>query len=67
MHSIGALIRAQRRAIDLTQKELGQRTVIQQSVISRIESGRREPTLSQLRAIASALGVPAALFFQDAA
>lgn len=53
---IGALIRAERRKQELTQKQLATRAGITQTVLSRTESGTGNPTLSLLEEIAAALG-----------
>lgn len=49
------MIRARREA-GLTQKELAERTGIQQSNISRIENGNGNPSLSTLNKLAQGLG-----------
>ena len=49
------IIRARREA-GLTQKELAERTGIQQSNISRIENGNGNPSLSTLNKLAQGLG-----------
>ena len=41
----------------LTQKELSERTGIGQSEISKIESGRRNPSIKMLQRIADGLGM----------
>ena len=52
---IRKMIRARREA-GLTQKELAERTGIQQSNISRIENGNGNPSLSTLNKLAQGLG-----------
>ena len=49
------MIRARREA-GLTQKELAERTGIQQSNISRIENGNGNPSLSTLNKLAQGMG-----------
>ena len=60
---VGRQIRARRRAAGLTLDDLGAKAGVAPSRLSLFENGRREPRLSQLVAIASALGaeVPALL------
>jgi transcriptional regulator with XRE-family HTH domain len=55
---LGALLRAQRLAADLSLRELSDRTRVSNAYLSQVERGLHEPSLSVLRAIASALGVP---------
>ena len=55
---LGALLRAQRVAADLSLRELSERTNVSNAYLSQLERGLHEPSLSVLRAIASALGVP---------
>ena len=53
---VGTCIRNRRIDTGLTQKQLAVRAGITQSVLSRIESGKGNPTLSLLEEIAAALG-----------
>ena len=55
---LGALLRAQRVAADLSLRELADRTKVSNAYLSQLERGLHEPSLGVLRAIASALGVP---------
>jgi transcriptional regulator with XRE-family HTH domain len=55
---LGALLRAQRRAADLSLRELAERTKVSNAYLSQLERGLHEPSLGVLTAIASALGVP---------
>lgn len=55
---LGALLRAQRMAANLSLRELSERTKVSNAYLSQLERGLHEPSLSVLRAIASALGVP---------
>jgi XRE family transcriptional regulator, fatty acid utilization regulator len=57
---LGQRLRHARRARGLTLAELGGRVGRAPSVLSLIENGRREPKLSLIEALASALSVPAA-------
>jgi len=60
LQALGALLRAQRRAADLSLRELSERTKVSNAYLSQLERGLHEPSLSVLRAIASALGIPLA-------
>ena len=53
---IQAMIDA-RKALNLTQKELSERTGITQADISRIEKGNRNPSLNMLKKLAAGLGM----------
>ncbi|MCQ9369360.1 helix-turn-helix domain-containing protein [Brevibacterium sp. 91QC2O2] len=57
--TIGRRVRHFRKAAGLTLTDLGQRVSRAPSQISAIESGRREPTISMLQALATALDVSA--------
>jgi transcriptional regulator with XRE-family HTH domain len=57
---LGGLLRAQRVAADLSLRELAERTKVSNAYLSQLERGLHEPSLSVLRAISSALGVPLA-------
>jgi transcriptional regulator with XRE-family HTH domain len=56
--ALGALLRAQRRAADLSLRELSERTHVSNAYLSQVERGLHEPSLSVLTAIAAALGMP---------
>jgi transcriptional regulator with XRE-family HTH domain len=58
LESLGALLRAQRQAAELSLRELSARTNVSNAYLSQLERGLHEPSLSVLRAIASALGIP---------
>jgi transcriptional regulator with XRE-family HTH domain len=60
LEALGALVRAQRTAADLSLRELSERTKVSNAYLSQLERGLHEPSLGVLRAIASALGVPLA-------
>lgn len=55
--SLARQLAAQRRALHLTQKQLAERTGIDQAEISRIERGQANPTTATLGALTRALGV----------
>jgi transcriptional regulator with XRE-family HTH domain len=58
LEALGALLRAQRVAAELSLRELAERTNVSNAYLSQLERGMHEPSLTVLRAIASALGVP---------
>lgn len=63
LEQVGQHVMAGRiRYAGLTQQELSARTGIAQPEISKIESGRRLPTLAQLFRIAGVLGLPVQFF-----
>ncbi len=55
--SLARQLAAQRRALHLTQKQLADRTGIDQAEISRIERGQSNPTTATLGTLTRALGV----------
>lgn len=57
---VGAVIRSLRGSAGLKQKHLADSVGISASMLSLIESGKREPTIRLLRDIARALDIPAA-------
>lgn len=58
LETLGALLRAQRLAKGLSLRELATLTSVSNAYLSELERGRHEPSLSVLRAIASALDTP---------
>jgi transcriptional regulator with XRE-family HTH domain len=60
LEALGALLRSQRLAAELSLRELAERTSVSNAYLSQLERGQHEPSLSVLKAIASALGVPLA-------
>src|SRR5271165_1706450 len=56
--TMGQRLRHVRRSRGLTLAELGDRVGRAPSVLSLLENGRREPKLSLIESLASALGVP---------
>src|SRR3954451_16608484 len=61
---LGALARARRRELELTQAELAARIEKSPSYISALESGSVAPSLTTLRHIASALDTVVGFFFE---
>jgi len=64
--TFGQRLRHLRRARGLTLAELGEKVGRTPSVLSLIENGRREPRLSLVEQLASALGVPVAELLKKA-
>ena len=60
---IQAMIDA-RKELNITQKELSERTGITQADISRIESGTRNPSLSMVKRLAEGLGMQISIEFK---
>lgn len=61
MSRSGEIIRAARLRSGLSQAELARRAGTSQAAISRIESGREQPTLERLEQILAGLGWKAAI------
>jgi transcriptional regulator with XRE-family HTH domain len=55
-------IRVARALADVSQRELARRVVVDASLVSMLESGKRKPSLGTLEKIAAALGIPFHLF-----
>lgn len=53
--SIGADLKARRQAANLTQNEVAAKASIRPETVSRIESGRGNPTVGTIRKILSAI------------
>lgn len=53
---IGSAIAERRKAAGMTQRDLAERTGIDQAAVSRIEAGRANPTLNTLDALARGVG-----------
>jgi transcriptional regulator with XRE-family HTH domain len=58
LEGLGALLRAQRVAADLSLRALSERTKVSNAYLSQLERGLHEPSLRVLTAIATALEVP---------
>jgi transcriptional regulator with XRE-family HTH domain len=56
--ALGAFIRAQRVAANLSLRELAERTNVSNAYLSQVERGLHEPSITVLRAVADALDVP---------
>jgi transcriptional regulator with XRE-family HTH domain len=55
---IGTRIRRLRKAKDMSQAALAKRARLTRVYITRLESGKQDPSLSTINALAKALGVP---------
>jgi len=62
---IGGLVRRIRRENDLSQRQLGRRCGVSQSVVARVESGQRDLTVGQLLRFAALGGLRIALLAPD--
>jgi transcriptional regulator with XRE-family HTH domain len=58
LEELGALLRAQRIAADLSLRDLAERTNVSNAYLSQLERGLHEPSLRVLTAISAALGAP---------
>lgn len=55
--NIGRAIRYARAARDISQQQLAAKAMISTSYLSLIESGRKDPSIPMIRAIAASLGI----------
>ena len=62
MNLIRAMVDA-REAVNITQKELSERTGISQAEISRIENGNRNPSIRLLQRLAEGMGMTLKISF----
>jgi transcriptional regulator with XRE-family HTH domain len=58
LKALGELIRAQRKAAELSLRELAERANVSNPYISQIERGLHEPSMRVLRSISQALNLP---------
>jgi transcriptional regulator with XRE-family HTH domain len=61
----GAKLKAARRDRGFSQGELAKRAGLDQTAISRLEAGAREPRLSTIVMLAQALGIPTSELLSD--
>ena len=61
--TLGQVLKQQRVALDLTQRELAHRLGVKASHIAYLEAGRRRPSLSLLSRLADVLGLKKELLF----
>lgn len=64
---VGHRLRALRHQQDLSLSELSRRSRVGKGTLSELESGRRNPTLETLYALATALGLPLSALLADPA
>jgi transcriptional regulator with XRE-family HTH domain len=57
LEALGALLREERRAAGLSQRDVAERTGVSDAYLSQVERGRHEPSLRVLTAVAATLGV----------
>jgi transcriptional regulator with XRE-family HTH domain len=57
MSSLGAIVRAARKEAGLSQRELARRAGTSQAAVSRVESGREDPSFARFEELISALGL----------
>ena len=62
-HALGTFIRDQRRAAQMSLRELAERAGVSNPYLSQIERGLRRPSAEILRQVARALQVPAEALF----
>jgi transcriptional regulator with XRE-family HTH domain len=62
--SFGARVRELRMAAGMTQEDLAERCGLFRTYMSRIETGRANPTLTMIDALAASLGVPITTLFE---
>jgi len=65
LETLGRQIRQRRRALSLSQEELGHRSGVDRSYISGLERGVRNPTFGILSQIAGALDCGLSQLFSD--
>jgi transcriptional regulator with XRE-family HTH domain len=56
---LGENLRRAREGLGLTQEEVGHRSGVHPTEVSRIEAGKRDPRVSTVERLAKAIGVPA--------
>lgn len=61
---IGAQVKALRRSLGMTMADLSKATSVSVGMLSKIENGQTSPSLATLQALATALNIPLASFFQ---
>ena len=62
--AFGERVRALRLAAGMTQEDLSERCGLFRTYMSRIETGKANPTLTMIHALADSLGVPVIAFFE---
>lgn len=59
MGDLGTNLREARERLGLTQEQVAERSGVHATEVSRIEAGKRDPQVSTVRKLASALQMPA--------
>jgi transcriptional regulator with XRE-family HTH domain len=62
-YPVGERVAHLRGRLDMTQTELAKKAGVSQSTVAQIESGKKDPSVSTLKKIASALDVHIAVLF----
>jgi len=65
--AFGQRVRELRLAAGMTQEDLAERCGLFRTYLSRIETGRANPTLTMIHALATSLGVTVPVFFDATA
>lgn len=63
--AFGQRVRELRNASGMTQEDLSERCGLFRTYMSRIETGRANPTLTMIQALANSLGVPVVALFES--
>ncbi|MEM8555110.1 MAG: XRE family transcriptional regulator [Pseudomonadota bacterium] len=63
--AIGRKVRELRQGLGVTISDLARSTELSVGMVSKIENGQTSPSLSTLKALASALNVPISMLFQE--
>jgi hypothetical protein len=58
-HVLGDFVHTERQRLGLNQRELARRSSVAQSALSRIENGKQDISVNQVRSIATVLGMKA--------
>ena len=58
MTTFATRLRKCRELLGMSQKQLSEKTGMEQSIISHYEAGRREPSIANLVRIKTAMGIP---------
>ena len=64
--SFGSELRKRRKSQGLTLEQLAEKSGMTFSYLSTVENNKRDPSLSTMQALASALGVPVGLLLEPA-
>jgi transcriptional regulator with XRE-family HTH domain len=67
VEDLGANLRDARKKLELTQEQVGERSGVHPTEVSRIEAGKRDPRVSTLRRLAKAQGVTPGQLLTEAA